>query len=391
MSEDNLLVYAFFGFVFWVASAIIFWFSLALLAQVYIFYPLSLRFFSLFKNKKRNLTENYLRDVSVIISAYNEEAVIEEKIRNALALDWPKEKMEILIGDDGSSDKTAEIAAKFSEVRLVKKEKNEGKAVMLNSLCSIAKGEIFLFSDANTMLKSDALKNLAVEFADEKVGCVCGQLLLKSKGNFSLSKTEGTYWKKESKLKMLESNFGAVMGSNGALYAIRSELYSTLPTHKTVMDDFYITAKILAKNYSCVFCENARAYENVSISKYGEFKRKVRISRANFNFLFTYLSLLNPLHPIRAYMFLSHKLLRWFSPFLLIAVFLSNIILMYLLHWSIFYKVFFALELVFIIAALFGLRMSSYFLSMNAAVLLGFCKSFFKEKNGAWERVERQK
>jgi len=179
------------------------------------------------------------------------------------------------------------------------------------------------------------------------------------------------------------------MGSNGALYAIRSELYSTLPIHKTVMDDFYITAKILMKNRYCLFCKNAQASENTSTSKYGEFRRKVRIGRANFNFLFTYLPLLNPLHPIRAYMFLSHKLLRWFSPFLLIAVFLSGIFLMR--DGYIFYKAFFALELLFIVAALLGLRACNYFLSMNFALFLGFCKSFFREKSGAWERIERQK
>jgi len=378
-----------------IALEIVFFISLALLAQVYVFYPLSLRFFSLFTKKSKhpeNLDNRGYRgpdNISIIISAHNEEAVIEEKIKDTLALDWPKDKMEILIGDDGSTDRTAEIVAKFSEVRLVKKERNEGKAAMLNDLRKVAKGEIFLFSDANSMLKSDALKNLAAEFADEKVGCVCGQLVLKNGGEFSLSKVEEVYWKSESSLKELEGRFKAVMGSNGALYAIRSELFSELPTHKTVMDDFYITAKILMKNYSCVFCKNAHAYEHTSTIEYGEFKRKVRIGRANFNFFFTYLPLLSPLHPMKAYMFLSHKLLRWFSPFLLLAVFLSGIFLAYTGH--IIFKAFFALELLFILAALLGLRVCNYFLSMNFAIFLGFCKSFFKEKGGGWERVERQK
>ncbi|MDR2554461.1 MAG: glycosyltransferase family 2 protein [Fibromonadaceae bacterium] len=376
-----------------IALEIVFLISLALLAQVYVFYPLSLRFLSLFTARQRESSiwtwgsDNYR--ISIIISAHNEEAVIEEKIKNTLALDWPKDKMEILIGDDGSTDRTAEIVAKFSEIRLVKKEKNEGKAAMLNDLCGMAKGDIFLFSDANSMLKSDALKNLAAEFADKKVGCACGQLVLKNGGEFSLSKVEEVYWKSESSLKELEGNFGAVMGSNGALYAIRSELFSELPTHKTVMDDFYITAKILMKNYSCVFCKNAHASEHTSTLEYGEFKRKIRIGRANFNFLFTYLPLLSPLHPMKAYMFLSHKLLRWFSPFLLIAVFFNSIFLAYTGH--IFFKAFFALELLFILAALLGLRMCNYFLSMNFAIFLGFCKSFLKEKGGGWERVERQK
>jgi len=365
---------------------IIFWLCLVLLMQVYIFYPWSLRFLSLFKRSNRCSTIMTEKSISIIIAAYNEEAVIEEKIKNTLALDYPKDKMEILIGDDGSGDRTAEIAAKFNEVHLIKKEKNEGKAAMLNDLCKAAKGEIFLFSDANTMLENSALKNLVTEFANERIGCVCGQLSLKNESDSNLSKTESVYWKGESKLKKLESRFGAVMGSNGALYAIRSELYTKLPTHKTVMDDFYITAKILMKNYSCVFCEKALAFENTSASKYGEFKRKVRIGRANFNFIFSFLPLLNPLHPIRAYMFLSHKLLRWLSPFLLFIVFLCSI---FLVQKHIFYKAFFAIELLFIVTAFLGVRVCNYFLSMNFALFLGFCKSFFKENSGAWKRVER--
>ena len=367
--------------------SIIFWLCIVLLMQVYILYPITLRLFSLFKAGSRQAgNENADNMVSIIISAHNEEEVIEEKILNTLALDYPKDKMEILIGDDGSTDKTAKIAEKFNEAYLLKREKNKGKATMLNDLCKIAKGNFFLFSDANTMLEKNALKNLMAEFANENVGCACGQLMLKNKSNSNLSRTESVYWKGESKLKILESNFGAVMGSNGALYAIRSKLYPILPTHKTVADDFYITAKILMKNHSCVFCEKALAFENTSASKYGEFKRKVRIGRANFNFLFDFLPLLNPLHPMRAYIFLSHKLLRWLSPFLLITVFSSSILLM---QEHIFYKVFFATELLFIAAAFLGMRICSYFLSMNLALFLGFCKSFFKEKGGVWERVAR--
>jgi len=366
----------------------IFWLSLILLMQVYILYPITLRLFSLFlKNSKKPANLNSDK-VSIIISAHNEEEIIEQKILNTLALDYPKDKMEIWIGDDGSTDKTAEIVQKFSDVHLFKKEKNEGKAAMLNDLCKKAKGDFFLFSDANTMIEKNALKNLISEFTDVSIGCVCGQLALKDESGSALSKTESLYWKGESKLKMLESRFGAVMGSNGALYAIRAELYPMLPTYKTIMDDFYITAKILMKNYSCIFCKNALAYENTSVSKYGEFNRKVRIGRANFNFLSTFFPLLNPLRPIRAYMFLSHKLLRWLSPFLLLAIFASCILL---IETHIFYKIFLSLELLFAIAALLGIRVCNYFLSMNFALFLGFCKSFFKESGGAWKRVERQK
>ncbi|MDR2581619.1 MAG: glycosyltransferase family 2 protein [Fibromonadaceae bacterium] len=365
----------------------IFWLCFVLLVQVYILYPQTLRLLTLLKPTPPSAPLPRGKYVSIIIAAYNEQSVIEKKILNTLALDYPRDKIEILIGDDGSSDGTAEIVKRYSsQVRLLKNEKNEGKAAMLNKLCEAAKGEIFLFSDANTMLEGSALKNLIAEFTSEKIGCVCGQLVLKDESDFSLSKTESLYWKRESRLKALESGFGAVMGSNGALYAIRSELYTKLPTHKTIMDDFYISAKILMKNYACVFCEKALAFENTSASKFGEFKRKVRIGRANFNFLLDFLPMLNPLRPIRAYIFISHKLLRWLSPFLLLAIFSCSIFLM---QTHIFYKIFFAVELLFVIAALLGVRVCNYFLSMNFALFLGFCKSFFKEKSGAWKRVER--
>ena len=367
---------------------ITFWLCIILLTHIYAFYPASLRLLLAIVGKRAPQKQQMpdLPKVSVIISAHNEENVIEEKIQNTLAFEYPKDKMEILIGDDGSNDRTAEILESYSsQILLLKNEKNEGKAAMLNKLCAEAKGEFLLFSDANTIVREDALKNIIAEFSDGRTGCVCGKLVLEAE-NFDLSKTESIYWKGESRLKFLESGFGAVMGSNGALYAIRSSLYCKLPTHKVVMDDFYITAKILMKNYASVFCENALAFEKASASKLGEFKRKIRISRANFNFLFDFLPLLSPLHPVKAYMFLSHKLLRWLSPFLLIALFSCSILLM---EEHIFYKIFLSIELFFIVFALIGIKAFKYFLSMNFALFLGFCKSFFKEKGGAWKRIER--
>jgi len=368
---------------------ITFWLCIISLAHIYAFYPVSLRLLLAIIGKRVPPNKPQTSDlpkVSVIISAHNEENVIEEKIQNTLAFEYPKDKIEILIGDDGSNDRTAEILESYSsQILLFKNEKNEGKAAMLNKLRNEAKGEFLLFSDANTIVKKDALKKIIAEFSDSRIGCVCGQLVLSAE-NFDLSKTESVYWKWESRLKSLESGFDAVMGSNGALYAIRSSLYSELPTHKVVMDDFYITAKILMKNYASVFCENALAFEKASATKLGEFKRKVRISRANFNFLFEFLPLLNPLHPMKAYMFLSHKLFRWLSPFLLIALFSCSILLM---EEHIFYKAFLAAELFSLALALIGVKVFKYFLSMNFALFLGFCKSFFKEKGGAWKRIER--
>ena len=368
-----------------------FWVLLILFVHCYVLFPITLPFVSeIFKRKEtENKADCDTPKVSILISAYNEEAVIERKIQNLLELDYPKDKLEILIGDDGSTDKTVEIVERYKDqgITLVKAPQNAGKAAMLNRLEKKASGEILLFCDANTMLFPNVVRKLTDPFKDKKIGCACGHLILTDKSGTELGRGESAYWDLESEIKKFEGMMDLLIGGNGALYAIRKELYTDLPTKKSVMDDFFVTTKILQKGYYCTFISSAIGAEQTSKETIGEYRRKVRIGRANFNYLLSYLPLLNPFRPLRCYLFFSHKILRWFSPHIFILLFLVNIPLAW--YFSL-YRISLGILFGFLLVGFFKIIPGAYyFLSMNMAMLKGFFLSFGKEKSGGWTREAR--
>lgn len=368
-----------------------FWVLLILFVHCYVLFPITLPFVSeIFKRKEtESKADCDTPTVSILISAYNEEAVIERKIQNLLELDYPKDKLEILIGDDGSTDKTVEIVERYKDqgITLVKAPQNAGKAAMLNRLEKKASGEILLFCDANTMLFPNVVRKLTDPFKDKKIGCACGHLILTDKSGTELGRGESAYWDLESEIKKFEGMMDLLIGGNGALYAIRKELYTDLPTKKSVMDDFFVTTKILQKGYYCTFISSAIGAEQTSKETIGEYRRKVRIGRANFNYLLSYLPLLNPFRPLRCYLFFSHKILRWFSPHIFILLFLVNIPLAW--YFSL-YRISLGILFGFLLVGLFKIIPGAYyFLSMNMAMLKGFFLSFGKEKSGGWTREAR--
>ncbi|SHH17777.1 Glycosyltransferase, catalytic subunit of cellulose synthase and poly-beta-1,6-N-acetylglucosamine synthase [Fibrobacter sp. UWH9] len=370
---------------------IVFWTMLVLLIHCYLLFPVTLPFVSeLFKRKKScDASDGELPTVSILISAYNEEAVIERKIQNILEIDYPKEKLEVLIGDDGSADRTAEIVARYADqgITLVKAPKNAGKAAMLNRLNGIAKNDILLLCDANTMFFPNVVRKLVRAFQDEKIGCACGHLILSDKSGSVLGRGESSYWDLESEIKKFEGVLDRLIGGNGALYAIRRKLYTELPVKKSVMDDFFIATKVLQKGYYCTFVSSAIGTEQTSKESTGEYRRKVRIGRANFNFLFSYLPLLNPFRPLTAYLFFSHKILRWFSAHIFILLFISNVLL---LTSGLVYQIFFGAFVLGLLVAIFKIVPSGYyFLLMNFAMLKGFFMAFGREKSGGWAREAR--
>ena len=379
--SENVLFYA----------QIAFWILLFLIVHCYLLFPMTLPFVSeIFKRKKKPVAGTVeLPTVSILISAYNEEAVIERKIQNILEIDYPKEKLEVLIGDDGSADKTAEIIARYADqgITLVKAPKNAGKAAMLNRLQKIAKNDILLFCDANTMFFPNVVRKVVDPFHDKKIGCVCGHLILSDKSGSVLGKGESSYWDLESEIKKFEGVLDRLIGGNGALYAIRKELYTELPVKKSVMDDFFVTTKILQKGFYCTFVASAIGTEQTSKESSGEFRRKVRIGRANFNYLLSYLPLLNPFRPLLAYLFFSHKIVRWFSPHIIILLYVANALL---LTKGLFYQVSFGcMTLAFIVAVTKILPSAYYFLLMNFAMLKGFFLAFKREHGGGWKREAR--
>lgn len=382
---------------------IVFCIALALLIHTYLLFPLTLPMLAEFMQMRRKrvagTSEEHFPRVSLIISAYNEEAVIEQKIKNCLELDYPEDRLQILIGNDGSKDKTAEIIRRFApRITLLDAEKNAGKAAMLNRLVEQADAEILVFCDANTLFFPNVIRKIAQPFSDPKMGCVCGHLILNDQSGSALGEGEASYWDLESEIKKFEGQLGVVIGGNGAIYAIRKSVFTPLPIKRSVMDDFFITVKVLQKGFHSTFISSAIGTEQTSKAGAGEFKRKIRIGRANFNYLSSYLPLLNPMRPLVAYFFMSHKLLRWVSPHLALLLVAVSILLAQK-HFA--FQIVVALEALIPLLAIAGWIQGKrgkkhalsnapyYFITMNYALLLGFIQSFLPERSGGWARIER--
>lgn len=376
-----------------------FWLSAFLILFTYVGYPALMFGLSIFLRKPRSCDENHLPAVSMLVAAFNEEAVLAEKISNCLALDYPREKLEILIGSDGSNDGTNAIMAAHAgaTIRVFPYASRRGKAAVLNALAGEARGEILVFSDANTMYRRDAIRRLVPYFADAQVGGVCGRLVLLNRNGLSEAEGERFYWDYENYLKYLEGKIKTVFGANGAIYAIRRELYHPLPTSKAVMDDFLIPLHIVQRGYDIVYDKDAVVYESAAPSLRAEFRRKVRIGAANFHGIREILPLLSPTRGFVAFGLWSHKIIRWFAPFLLLAMLAANISLLGEPH----YNLLFGLQMAFYGAALcawlldaLGLHVPVliypyYFVVVNLALLIGFFKFLTNSQRPAWARVER--
>jgi len=377
----------------------LFWLSCLLICHTYFLYPLSLMVFSAFFARQRHKDEKLTPSVSMLIGAYNEEAVIEQKIKNCRELDYPRDKLEILIGSDGSTDRTNELAQKNTEgmIRFNAFEQRRGKAAVLNDLARLARGEILVFSDANSMYRSDAIRRLVAHLGDERVGGICGRLVLLNASGRSEAEGERLYWDYENYLKYLEGKIQTVFGANGAIYAIRRNLFSDLTTQNIVIDDFVIPMRIVKAGYDVVYEKDAVAWEFAAPNVRSEFKRKVRIGAGNFRSIRDIASLLNPLRGFIAFGLWSHKIIRWFVPFLLIAALVATA----QLRSVGFYKELFFIQITFygvvIIAwALDSLNLNVrwlvypyYFAMANLALLVGFFKFLMRTQKPAWGRVER--
>lgn len=308
-------------------AEVLFWISLSVLVHVYFAYPMLLALFAGFRPAAAIQEGDRCPSVSLIIAAYNEEAVIREKIENSLGLDYPAEKLEIIVFSDASSDRTDEIVTAYEEqgVRLLRVEGRKGKTYCQNEAVKIAKGEMIVFSDANSMYEPDAIQKLARHFADERVGCVSGEL--RYRGGEKSVEGERTYWRYDQILKRLESKVSSLIGVNGAIYAVRKSLYE--PLQADVISDFVEPLKIVQKGYRVLYEPEAVAWEATAEDPEKEFGRRVRIvTRSVYSLLGdrSLLTLLNPLrYSIFSVQFWSHKVLRWLSGLFLVLVFALNI------------------------------------------------------------------
>jgi cellulose synthase/poly-beta-1,6-N-acetylglucosamine synthase-like glycosyltransferase len=334
--------------------------------------------------------------VSLVIAAYKEKDVILERVRNALAMDYPSDRLEIIVGCDGQEDPTGELVRSVRDARLrvIEFPERRGKPSVLNDCVSVAKGEIIAFSDANSHYHPDALKMMVSHFDLPQVGGVVGALnLVDHAGGRNV---DGLYWRLENHLKDCESRIGALLGANGAIYSVRRELWRPL-TPNTIVDDFVVGMRVHQAGRELVFEPAAVAREETAPSVEAEFHRRVRLGAGGFQSLQWLTPLLHPRYGAVAWAFWSHKVLRWFCPLLLLIGLATDIALLsqpafqYLL----------GLQLAGYAAAALGVvlpgrsaatklcRMATMFVAMNAALLLGLWRCLTGSQSAAWRRTAR--
>jgi cellulose synthase/poly-beta-1,6-N-acetylglucosamine synthase-like glycosyltransferase len=309
-------------------AKLLFWISAGFTVYVYIGYPALLwGLQAIFRSSPGK--QRVEPSISLLVAAYNEAAVIGEKIRNSLALDYPADRLEVVVASDGSKDATAEIVRSLAEgdpsrVRLLNFENNRGKMAVLNDAVQELRGEIVAFSDASSMLAADSVRTLVQSFSDPRVGAASGVYRLLKKDQARLGSQEDLYWKYETFLKVQEARLGAFTGAHGSLYAIRRTLYP-FPSADTINDDFTIPMRILERGYRVAYEPAAVAYEEAHEME--GFSRRVRITAGNIEQLGEIKSLIWPPRPFVLFCLLSHKAGRLLVPVFMIMALAANIAL----------------------------------------------------------------
>ena len=368
---------------------IAFWASAFVIVYAYAGYPLVLIVLRIFIHRpvRKSPVEPY---VTLVVPAHNESRVIKAKIRNTASLDYPVDKLELLIASDGSSDSTVEIARELSDgnrVRVLAFPQNRGKISVLNDAVREARGEIIVFSDASATLKSDSIRQLVANFADPKVGAVSGIYRVQHASGARSGSQEEIYWKYETFLRTQESNVASALGGHGQILGVRKDLYP-YPTPGTINDDFVIPVRILAGGSRVVYEPLAVAFEEAS--EMVGFQRRVRIMAGNMQQLQEMKGLLWPPQSLPLLFFLSRKVVRSATPLFLVCLAISNC---FLLHGR-FYQLMGCCQLIFYAVALSGsrwqlkpraLRLPYYFCFVNFAYLWGVFQSLQGRNKVKWK------
>ncbi len=301
-----------------------FWILVGLILYVYAGYPILLWGIRALGLGKPVLVGVLEPTVTILISAYNEVKVISEKINNCISLDYPSEKLEIIVISDCSSDGTDEavLALGLPNVKLLRMSDRGGKTAGLNAALEVAIGEIVVFSDANAMYEHQSLRNLVRNFHDPTVGSVVGEsTYADAEGN--AQENESLYWRYETGIKLLETRIGSVVGGDGAIYAIRKKLYKAM--RSDALSDFVNPIQIVMSGYRCIYEPAARSIEDATDNLEKEFRRKVRIVNRAWRALWAMPSVMNPMrYGLFSIEVISHKLLRWLVPAMLFLMLLVS-------------------------------------------------------------------
>jgi cellulose synthase/poly-beta-1,6-N-acetylglucosamine synthase-like glycosyltransferase len=380
-------------------AEILFWISLGAVLHTYFVYPAMMGL--LVRIRRPQAAPDpppALPRMSVVVSVYNEESILPEKLKNLETLDYPHDRIEFLFGSDGSTDRSDEILknASLPGLHHYSFAQRRGKVAVVNDLVSRARGEIIVFSDANTMYRPDTIRSLTAQFADPRVGGVCGELLIQARATTAAGESEGSYWSYETYLKRWESIYQTILGGTGGVYAIRRELFRPLPTHKPVVDDFLIPLEVVRQGYRMVYEPGATAYEEATDSMGKEFRRRVRIGAQNFSGIPEFADLLHPRHGFVAFALWSHKVLRWCVPFFAAIMLATSALLAAM--WSLYFWILVG-ELAILASAFIGwaaervrihlgiFSMPYYVVAMNIALFVGFLKFVAGRQRTTWDII----
>lgn len=376
----------------------------------YLLYPLIAlfllglkKFILILLPQKGHLPSNELPSATLLITAYNEEAFVNEKISNTRQLNYPPEKLKVIWVTDGSTDATPEIISGYSEFSLLHQPERRGKAHAMQRGMGVVDTEIIVFSDANTYLCPNAILEIVKAFEDKKIGCVAGRkVVLSDNCDTAAPSGESTYWHFESTLKKLDSNLYTAVGAVGELFAIRRTLFEPVP-EDTILDDLQISLNILKKGYRIAYIPEAWAAEYGSVNVAEEMKRKIRIAAGGFQLVSRNAWLFNIFrYPLPSFLFISHKFMRWaVTPLLLFIIPTITLISLFIEPANRVLQIFLALQMLFFGLAFIGYKLKDkqlrskliflpyYFFVTNWAQILGFARFMRGNNSVAWERSKR--
>jgi len=383
---------------------VVFFISVLVVFHSYVLFPLLLNFIT--RKKTLNHLSSFsltgdLPFVSVVMSVYNEEKVIKDKILSLLDTSYPDTKIEFLIGSDASNDKTDDIirsfAGKDSRIRFTRYNQRKGKVAIINDLVAASKGEVIISTDAKAFFLKDTIYQLVKFFKDERVAAAGGFLINKRFEKSGISEQENIFMDREMWIKYREALWCLYpIGLYGAMYAVKRKFFTPVPDNYLV-DDFYVNMKIYEKGGRAVFLPEAIAIENLPNDLSEEFRRKVRIATGNFQNLKQFSKLLFKPFSCLGFNFISHKVLRWLSPFFMLMAFLSLV----MLKGVFFYKVLLLLGLTFLFIPVLDFifrkigihikifRLITHFIAMNFALTVGLFKSLKGVEKGVWTPSKR--
>lgn len=377
------------------AFEVLFWLCASAAVYSYVVYPAVIYVASrLFGRTHEPPAEAELPTAALVIAAYNEAQVLKDRIRNALETDYPAGRFRVVIASDGSDDRTSEICDEFGDsISSIQSPVRRGKATTIQDAVARTDAEIIILSDANTFMDAGAARHLVRWFADPTVGAVCGRLVLQDPRTGR--NADGLYWRYETFLKCCEARLGALLGANGAIYAIRRNVLGPIPAN-TIVDDFVIplSAK-LRTGRRLVYEPLAMAHEESAPDIRAEFGRRVRIGIGGWRSLGTLWPLLSPTHGWTALAFWSHKILRWACPLALLGSLGAAIAL----GEQPLYAALALAQAVFHGVCIFGavgstrssrvLRLCGMFFAMNLALLVAFARWVRGGHTGVWRRTVR--